>query len=136
MESGGKRRAHREGLTGHLRPCLLPLRLGGGGQGGAALLQVCVAGALRPHHLDAAPHVPRARSVSGQVEARGAEGMGWEAGITSGERGRGVGVGYNRGWRQAGADRRGVTARLAARCGRGCRGWEAEDVVWTPTVLS
>ncbi|KAL5648049.1 hypothetical protein ACJX0J_042404, partial [Zea mays] len=41
--SGGERRAHREGLAGHLRPRLLPLRLGGGGQGGAALLQVRVA---------------------------------------------------------------------------------------------
>jgi hypothetical protein len=59
---------------------------------------------------------PKGEICVGAAGSEGAEGTGWEAGITSGERGRGVGVGYNRGRWQAGADRWGATARLAARC--------------------
>jgi hypothetical protein len=51
---------------------------------------------------------------------------GWATGTTSGVRGHGVGVGYNRGRRQAGADRPGRDGEISGALRARMSGWEAE----------
>lgn len=52
--------------------------------------------------------------------------MGWAAGTMSGERGHGVGVGYNHGRWQAGADRLGRDDVISGALWVRMSGWEAE----------